>query len=144
MADPARPLDIDHHKEYWRPANPSVARVIAPLTQEKLCPHCGVEYLIGARFCHVCGATFDEQTLGKEHFSLGKLLDIDHLRRKLGLSIASMVFFIGALTCLIGALLTGIVYRPGTVLAWEAVQMWRIEWLLAGIGAILIAILLRK
>ena len=38
---------------------------------------------------------------------------------------------------------TGLVYTAATVLDWQAVQIWRIEWLLAAIAAFLAGILLR-
>jgi hypothetical protein len=34
-----------------------------------------------------------------------------------------------------GALLVGIVFTARTALDWQAIQMWRIEWLLAAIAA---------
>jgi len=38
---------------------------------------------------------------------------------------------------------TGLVYTASTVLDWQAVQIWRIEWLLAAVVAFLGGILLK-
>jgi len=40
--------------------------------------------------------------------------------------------------------MTGIIYTAATVLDWQAVQIWRVEWLLAAIGAFLVGILLKR
>jgi hypothetical protein len=66
------------------------------------------------------------------------------IRQRLGLSVSSLVFFLIGLTCLVGALLTGFVYRASTVLDWQAVQLWRIEWLLAASASLLAGILVKK
>ena len=47
------------------------------------------------------------------------------------------------LICALAAIGTGLVYTADTVIDWQAVQIWRIEWLLAAIVAVLAGILLR-
>jgi hypothetical protein len=39
--------------------------------------------------------------------------------------------------------MTGVVYREDTLVDWQAVQTWRIEWLLGAVVALLAGILLR-
>jgi hypothetical protein len=71
-------------------------------------------------------------------------LDISVVRERLELSVASLAFLILGITCMVAAVLTGFVYRATTVLDWEAVQAWRMEWLLAASAAMLAGILLKK
>jgi hypothetical protein len=132
-------------QEYWRPANVDHAeRIIKPLTTESLCPHCETEYSLEARFCHVCGEPRDRRPTLPLQTDIAHLLDMEVIRQRLGLSVASLVFLIIGLACFAGALLTGFVYRASTVLDWQAVQTWRIQWLLASIAAMLAGILLKK
>jgi hypothetical protein len=46
--------------------------------------------------------------------------------------------------CIIAAVITGFLFTATTLLDWQAVQVWRIEWLMAGIAAFLAGLLLRK
>jgi hypothetical protein len=39
---------------------------------------------------------------------------------------------------------TGFIYKADTLVDWQAIQVWRIEWLLAGCLAMLAGILLKK
>jgi hypothetical protein len=66
------------------------------------------------------------------------------LVRTLGLSIPCAVFLIRGLAFALTALLSGVVYREDTLVDWQAVQTWRIEWLLASAVALLAGILLKK
>lgn len=76
--------------------------------------------------------------------TLMELFDMEVIRQRLHLSVPSLVFFLMGLACMVGALLTGFVYRPSTVVDWQAVQAWRIEWLLAATAAMLAGILLKR
>jgi hypothetical protein len=44
----------------------------------------------------------------------------------------------------VGAALLGVIYRTDTLLDWQAVQIWRVEWLLAALAALLAGLLLKK
>ena len=46
--------------------------------------------------------------------------------------------------CLLAAVLTGVFYQVQSVLDWQAIQVWRIQWLLAAIAALLAGLLLRR
>lgn len=131
-------------QEYWRPANPDVARVIPSL--RGICWHCGMDYTAGARYCHSCGVS--RETLNVEPFPLAKepeqAGDLSGILRRFGLSVPSVVFLVVALACCLAAVLTGVVYREDTLVDWQAVQTWRIEWLLGAVAALLAGILLRE
>lgn len=130
-------------QEYWRPAQPPRTQMNA-LVSEAVCTNCGTEYAMGARFCHVCGADREPQMgLGKSS-GLARMLDFDQIREKLGLSSASLVLFVVGCACILAALLTGVIYTANTVLDWQAVQVWRIEWMLAALVSFAAAILLKK
>jgi hypothetical protein len=66
------------------------------------------------------------------------------MQTRLGLSLASMIAFVLGVICALAAIGTGLIYTTSTVLDWQAVQVWRIEWLLAAIVALLASILMRK
>jgi hypothetical protein len=140
MASPAG----SKSQEYWRPSNPEIARVIPSIRD--ICWSCGADYTPGARFCHICGGTRDglhpepvrpvEKRTAEENAV--------SLVRTLGLSIPCAVFLIMGLAFALTALLSGVVYREDTLVDWQAVQTWRIEWLLASAVALLAGILLKR
>jgi multisubunit Na+/H+ antiporter MnhB subunit len=70
--------------------------------------------------------------------------EIETVRKRLGLNLAALLLFAAACTCALGAILSGVVYRADTMLEWQAVQTWRIEWMLAAVVALLGALLLKK
>jgi hypothetical protein len=62
----------------------------------------------------------------------------------MGQGTGSFVALILGCIFMVAALLTGFVFAAVTVLDWQAVQLWRIEWLLAAIASFIAGILLRK
>ena len=54
-----------------------------------------------------------------------------------------IAFFVG-LACALAALLAGVFSNPQTVLDWQVVQSWRIEWLLGSVAAFVAGILLKR
>ena len=72
-----------------------------------------------------------------------RLLNILRLQERLGLPLASVIALSVGILCTLAAIGTGLVYTADTVIDWQAVQIWRIEWLLAAIVAVLAGILLR-
>ncbi|HWR36419.1 MAG TPA: zinc ribbon domain-containing protein [Clostridia bacterium] len=131
-------------QEYWRPAQPPRTNLNASPT-EVLCANCGTEYALGARFCHVCGAERETQMgMGGVRPAFSRMLDFDQIKERLGMSSASLVLMVVGFACALAAMLTGVIYTANTVLDWQAVQIWRIEWMLAALVAFGAAILLRK
>ena len=106
------------------------------------CSACGSEFVVGARYCHVCGG---ERTLaGERERTFLDRLDFGRIRESIGLPIASLVCFGLGIACVVAAILTGFIYTATTVLDWQAVQIWRIEWLLAAVVALVAGILLKN
>ena len=132
-------------QEYWRPPNREAVRVVQPTSMDVVCSHCGEEYPSGARFCHICGSDRDPRpvTLPRP-MSFADFMDMAILRQRLGLSLPCLVFFLIGIACMTTAALTGCIYRADTRAEWQAIQVWRIEWLLGAAAALLAGILLKK
>jgi len=71
-------------------------------------------------------------------------LEFHRIKGKIGLRTSAMVAFLAGLTCALAATLVGFVFSANTVLDWQAVQVWRIEWLLGAAAAFLAGILLKR
>lgn len=71
-------------------------------------------------------------------------LDLSAATRAMGQTIGSLIALILGVMCLIAAAVTGYIYTVTTVLDWQAVQIWRIEWLLASLAMFAAGILLKR
>ncbi len=130
-------------QEYWRPAQPPRAETRG-MQAETLCTNCGSEYAVGARFCHVCGNEREPEMRLSRHARISEILNFDQICEKTGLNATALVLTIIGAICVIGALLVGVIYTANTVLDWQAVQVWRIQWMLGAIVAFVAAILLNR
>lgn len=63
---------------------------------------------------------------------------------RLELTTAAFIAFLVGVICLVGALAVGVIFGAKTLLDWQAIQLWRIEWLLGAIAAFIAGLLLRK
>ncbi len=135
-------------QEYWRPANPDFVRLFEPTPAAVACWRCGAEYSPAARFCHMCGCSRDasmrSDSLLSEKKSLGQQTRTRPFPFRLPLPLTSLLCFVLGIACLAGAGLMGVIYKTDTLVDWQAVQTWRIEWLLAASAAMLAGILLKK
>jgi hypothetical protein len=148
-------------RDFWRP--PVVAPPVAlePTTQSGLtevCDRCETEFIAGSRFCHVCGGQRSEkkpshliQNWARQALTWVRHLEfhnierwIVHTRQRLGLPTLSLAAFAVGLGCLMFAISVGLVFSVRTTLDWEAVQVWRIQWLLGAGASFLAGILLKK
>jgi hypothetical protein len=136
--------NVEH--EYWRrPAQPANAMGALPsLSGRLICAQCGGEFIMGARFCHVCGAEREKLAGSGTAVRWAQILDFTRIREALGLSLGSLIAFIAGIGCVIAAIVTGFMFTAATFQDWQAVQIWRIEWLLAGAAAFLAGILIKK
>jgi hypothetical protein len=128
-------------QEFWRPPV-SATELAGPA---EVCEGCGTEFMVGSRFCHSCGTA--RATMGEEETSTWdflSVLEFHNIRDGLGLSTASLVAFLVGFGCALFALLAGVIYSEKTLLDWQAVQMFRIQWLLGSISAFLAGVLLKK
>jgi len=132
-------------QEYWRPANQMNQDAQSSLrSQSEICSRCASEFVLGARFCHVCGAARDARPEQYERPGVSRLLDFHVIKDALGFTTGSLVAFIVGIACLLAAVATGLMYTANTVLDWQAVQVWRIQWLLAAAVAFVAGILLKR
>ena len=129
-------------QDYWQPPRGVQTDAVSE-AQALACPECGTEFVVGSRFCHVCGAEREALTeSGSRSFT--DLLEFTRIREAIGLSAGSLVCLIAGVICVIAAITTGFIYTANTVLDWQAVQVWRIEWLLAATVSFVAGILLKK
>lgn len=71
-------------------------------------------------------------------------LHFHEIKRWVGLPTAALIAFIIGLSCVAGAIGVSFVYRAANLAEFQAIQMWRIEWLLAATASFVAGILLKK
>jgi hypothetical protein len=139
----------DASQEFWRP--PALRSETSVPTLAEACDRCETEFIVGAHFCHVCGAARPTKT-GKlpqhswwlESLELLKAAEVHRLKEWSGLSTASLVAFSAGTGCVLAAITVGLVSSVQNLADFQAVQLWRIEWLLAALVAFTAAILLKR
>ena len=136
--------NYDERQEFWKPA-------VAPRQEgqnaevaEQVCQQCGTDFVVGSRFCYVCGADRAANLADTTVTGLRAWIDFASLRDTLGLTNASLIAFILGCACVIAAIVTGFVFTASTLLDWQAVQLWRIEWLLGAVAIFAAGVLLKK
>ena len=134
--------------DYWRPApsagNQFQTHGFQTQAKEAFCAACGTPYAAGAHFCHLCGLRREADLRPQRWNPMIDTFDIEAFRARFELSRASLVFMLAAVLFLLATLMTGLIYNTSTLAEWQAVQSWRIEWLLATIVALLAAILFKS
>jgi cytosine/uracil/thiamine/allantoin permease len=111
----------------------------------EVCDSCASEFMVGSLFCHVCGASRATRptTASNSHWTL--YLEFHNIQRALGLSTASLVAFLIGMVCLIMAgIAVGLIYSIQTFNDFQAVQLYRMQWLLGAIAAFAAGLLLKK
>jgi hypothetical protein len=147
-------------RDFWTPPVAPPAITVEPVTQVSMveaCDKCETEFIPGAKFCHVCGAERTQETSSTYSRWMHRGLDavrhlefqrverwIVGLRQLLGLSLPALVAFAIGIACVLGAIFVGLIFTVQTTLDWQAVQVWRIEWLLGASASFLAAILLKR
>jgi hypothetical protein len=168
-------------QEFWRPpvvheGAPEIAISAVLPTMAETCSRCSTEFMIGARFCHACGAHRPEKNKGLQdvlprpearEFLSQKVAwlqsvaaDLSHggialpvwlrylhfheIKRWIGLPTPSLVAFIIGLGCVVGALAVSLFYKASNMGEFQAIQMWRVEWLLGATASFVAGILLKK
>jgi hypothetical protein len=134
--------EVDTRQEFWRPAPEQLHA--NPLAAAQMCVKCGADYVLGSRFCHVCGAGRDESTRNRSLAFKERLALVTRVPEALDLPIASAVLFAVAMFCAIAAIAVGFIYSATTLVDWQAVQIWRIEWMLGSLIGLLAALLLKN
>jgi hypothetical protein len=133
-------------QEFWQPpaAHPQSLPAL-----ENACAGCNSEFMVGARFCHVCGASRETKTAldpipaWMQALEFLKALEFQSVKDWLGLSLAALVAFFAGLGCILAALAVGLIYSAQSLADFQAIQLWRLEWLLAALVAFVAGILLK-
>jgi ribosomal protein L37E len=135
-------------QEFWQP--PVISSEPASETLAGACERCGTEFMVGARFCHVCGASRPVKAARTTQHSwvqaleVLKVLEFHRVREWFALSTASFISFLIGLGCLLATIMVGILYSVQNLADFQAIQLWRIEWLLAALASFAAGILLKR
>ena len=130
----------DAQQEFWRPpVNQSVVSGMA-----EACRRCGTEFMVGAAFCHICGmgrhrAHSSPAVNWIRHFDVLRTLEFSNIKRWFGLPRRSPCRIPAWRRILAGCRSVGFVNSD-----FEAIQLWRIQWLMAACAAFLAGILLKS
>jgi len=138
--------------EFWRP--PAVlpqsteAEATSPTSVES-CPGCTTEFMVGAKFCHVCGsARPDVVDAARSWTSYLVFQTIAHgfavVRQRIGLPLPSLIALFVGMACLLATVCVGLIYPEQSYADFQAVQFYRVQWLLAAVAAFVAGILLKK
>ena len=128
------------HHEFWRP--PVSAEQEGRQALADVCDGCGAEFMSGSRFCHICGTS--RATLARAgHWT--RYFEFHNIRSGLGLGSASLAAFLCGIFCLFFGLIgVALMYSVQTFADFQAVQFYRMEWLLGAVASFVAGILLKK
>jgi len=143
-------------QDFWRPptVEPVALEAISPSPTTDMCGECHTEFIPGSSYCHRCGTPRVSSTPRNWAAYLRGLLR--HLefhqieewtlgfRQQLGLSTGALVAFLIGIVCVLSAVLMGLIFTVQTTLDWQALQLWRMEWLLGALVSFVAGILLKK
>ena len=135
--------------EFWRPPAAQQAAALAGMVEA--CDRCGTEFMVGARFCHVCGtsrsahASVAREHSWTRHLEFQNIVEgLRNMANGLGLSTASLIAFVAGLACLVAVIAVSLIYTVQNFADFQAIQMYRTQWLLAAVAAFVAGILLKK
>lgn len=169
----------DTQREFWQ--SPTlVAPLVKSLPSGALptnaaCIDCGTEFLVGAKFCHSCGAGRPRPvplevnvTVVARVWARGaaevkaviasvaeswpdvrvpvwlRYLHFHQIQRAIGLPTGSLVAFLIGVGCVAGAIGVSFFYKASNLAEFDAIQMWRLQWLVAATASFVAGILLKK
>jgi ribosomal protein L37E len=132
-------------QEFWRPP---LSQPTATTNLAEACRRCGTEFMVGAAFCHICGANRHRVNLiaspsWTKYLGFLRALEFSSVETWFGLRMPALCAFLLGIAFLLVALSMAFisVHDPSD---FEAVQLWRIQWLMAACAAFLAGILLRS
>jgi hypothetical protein len=128
--------------DFWRPPPPASKAVATP-ERSTACGRCGTEFIVSSVFCHACGAKRPDLNDARTIEIPGRA-ELASLAERLGLTMPAVLAFLLGMFCLVGALAVSVIFSPRTALDWQAIQLWRIEWLIGAVAAFIAGCLLKK
>ena len=137
MAEMATPT----RQEFWQPP---ATEVPAGPERSQTCEECRTEFIVGSRYCHSCGASRPMNAATTIAADVPGVVEVTRFGKRLGLAAPPLIAFLFGAFCLAAALSVGILFTAHNTLDWQAIQLWRIEWLLAAIAAFAAGLLLKK
>ena len=154
-------------------AEPPIVHESVPAMAEA-CSRCGTEFLVGTGYCHSCGkrrplamsaaaradaaviAGLWENFIHRTHGLVNSVsskkftfpgwmhyLHFHEIKRWVGLPTPSLIAFLFGLGCVAGALGVGLL-SVKTLVDWQAIQLYRAEWLLGATASFVAGILLKR
>ena len=136
--------NYEERQEFWKPAVALRQETATAETTEQVCQECGTDFVLGSRFCYACGSDRNANLANNTANSVHGWAEVIALRDTLGQTNASLIALILGCACIIAAIVTGFVFTATTLLDWQAVQLWRIEWLLGAVAMFAAGFLLKK
>ena len=131
--------------EFWRPPMPAsgvgASRERSDERSETCC--CGTEFIVSSLYCHSCGTR-------RPNLNTARMLEIPGaaefawVGERLGLTTPALIAFLVGALCVVGAVAVSVFFSVRTALDWQAIQLWRIEWLLAAVAAFMAGCVLKK
>ena len=146
----------DAQQDFWRPptAEPVALEAASHSELVEVCDDCETEFIAGSRFCHRCGAprvstpATDWKAQARELLRQLEFHNIEksilRVRQRLGLSTGALIAFVIGMVCVFCAVTMGLIFTVQTTLDWQALQLWRVEWLLGALVSFVAGILLKK
>jgi len=128
--------------EFWRPPA-TAAKAVASPERSSACRHCGTEFIVSSLYCHSCGAKRPDLTAARTLEIPGRA-ELASLSERLGLTTPAVIAFLLGLFSIVGAVAVSVLFSARTTLDWQAIQLWRIEWLLGAVAAFAAGCLLKK
>lgn len=129
--------------EFWRP--PTSASVAVAHPERSATCRCGTEFIVSSLYCHACGTGRPDLSIGAGRvLEIPGLAELRSLAERLGLTTPAVIAFLAGILCVVGALAVSVFFSARTLLDWQAIQLWRIEWLLAAVACFGAGCLLKK
>ncbi len=107
------------------------------------CHRCGTEFIVSSLYCHACGASRPGLNAART-LEIPGFAELASLGEQLGLTTPAVIAFLAGVLCVVGALVVSVFFSVRTALDWQAIQLWRVEWLLAAIASFVAGCLLKK
>jgi hypothetical protein len=127
--------------EFWRP--PVAQAETARPGMVEVCDGCTTEFMVGSLFCHVCGASREAHPAAAARWTV--YLEFHNIKRALGVTTASLIAFFAGMVCLVmGGVAVSMIYSVQTFNDFQALQLYRMQWLLGAIAAFAAGLLLKK